>query len=273
MNIVAVAIDKPIVDINRIAALNVVDVSKTTVESVAYQHGIAIVNINGFNADRALELSYFKPDLFVVSCLSQLLPVSLLALATHGGINVHPSLLPKYRGVSPLFWQFKDGVEQFGVTIHKINAFYDRGNIVNQQPVVLKDGIGIDDANIELAKTASQLLLKTIKEIMADELQEKAQNNNDATEQKSPEEDDYQIETSWTTKRIVNFISAYEGKNKRFKCVINKHRYFISKVISYQNNSVAQSNNTELFVNGNALYFACKDGYLQAEIVSKNDIA
>lgn len=267
VNIVAIAFDKPIVSINNLAILNVVDTTKNTVENIAYKHNIPTVNINAFNADRELELSYFKPTLFVVSCLSQLLPVSLLSLAVHGGINVHPSLLPKFRGVSPLFWQFKSGVDTFGVTLHKMNAFYDQGNIVNQQSIVLDNSISIDNANAELAKIASVLLLKTINEIDAGTLHETPQNKKQASEQTSPTTDDYQIETSWTTKRIVNFISAYEGKAKSFKCTVNKQTYLITKIISYQNNSVAQTNNTEVFVNGNALYFACEDGFIQAEIV------
>src|SRR3990172_1981282 len=82
-----------------------------------------------------------RPDLICVSCFSRIIPRQLFALPMFGALNLHPSLLPAYRGPSPLFWQFRSGETRTGVTLHFMNERADAGNILLQSEVNFADGI------------------------------------------------------------------------------------------------------------------------------------
>ncbi len=79
------------------------------------------------------ELRRLAPELIVVAAYGQILPQSILDLPRHGCLNVHTSLLPKYRGAAPIQWAIANGDTETGVTIMKMDAGLDTGPIVAQQ--------------------------------------------------------------------------------------------------------------------------------------------
>ena len=79
-----------------------------------------------------------KPDLLVLAFVTDFVPKEMIALAPHGGINYHPSLLPKYRGGSAINWAVISGETETGVTIHQIDAGVDTG------PIILQEKVDID---------------------------------------------------------------------------------------------------------------------------------
>lgn len=85
-----------------------------------------------------------KPDLFVLAFVSDIMPDDVIKLATFGGINYHPSLLPKYRGGSAINWAVIKGEKETGVTIHYVDQGIDTGDIVLQEKVEIssKDTVG-----------------------------------------------------------------------------------------------------------------------------------
>src|SRR5271167_1189092 len=87
------------------------------------------------------ELRELKPDLIVVVAYGQILPQSILDLPKFGCLNVHTSLLPKYRGAAPIQWAIADGETETGVTIMKMDAGLDTGEIISQvrTPILPED--------------------------------------------------------------------------------------------------------------------------------------
>lgn len=79
-------------------------------------------------------------DLFLVFTFSYKIPNALLQLPALGCYNIHFSLLPKYRGIAPLFWQIKNGDPKGGITVHKMDSGFDTGPIVAQLPVEIFPG-------------------------------------------------------------------------------------------------------------------------------------
>ena len=75
----------------------------------------------------------WQPDLLVIAAYGKLLPTNLLDLPPHGCINVHASLLPKYRGAAPIQWAIANGERQTGVTIMQVNEYMDAGDILLQK--------------------------------------------------------------------------------------------------------------------------------------------
>ena len=97
-------------------------------------------------------LKAFRPDLFVVVSYGKILPPALLALPPLGGVNVHPSLLPKYRGASPISWAILNGDPKTGLTVIRLSEEVDAGEILLQKEVAL----GEEDA-LQLSERLSRL--------------------------------------------------------------------------------------------------------------------
>ena len=78
-------------------------------------------------------LRILKPDLFVVIAYGNFIPKKVISLAKYKAINLHPSLLPKYRGASPIQWALMNGDDEIGVTIISVSEIMDAGDILNQK--------------------------------------------------------------------------------------------------------------------------------------------
>ena len=205
-----------------------------SIQSLAFNNSIPLIKIDKDYSNATSQIKIFKPDIILVSCFARLLPKSILSLAKIGCFNVHPSLLPKFRGPAPLFWQLHEGEVDFGVTLHRISNEFDAGNIVAQKSIRFSDGININDCNKYLANVASELIISLLNDIENETINECPQNHNLATYQTFPLRSDYEISASWNAKRIYNFISAYKNSVDSFLFNINGVSYNIIDVYSYQ---------------------------------------
>ncbi|MCB9433250.1 MAG: hypothetical protein H6668_14840 [Ardenticatenaceae bacterium] len=106
-------------------------------------------------------LAQLAPDVGFAACFSRRIPNELLALPRHGFFNLHPSLLPAYRGPEPLFWLLRDGAQP-GVTVHLMTEELDKGDVVAQTAVSLPDGSSSDEAEWHCASVGADLLLQTL---------------------------------------------------------------------------------------------------------------
>ncbi len=117
------------------------------------------------NTEFKEEIKALKPDLVCVVSYGVILPKSFLKIPPLGCVNVHPSMLPKYRGSAPIQWAILNGDKTTGVTIMYLNEQMDAGDIISQQEV----NIGEDETTGELwnrlSTIGSDLLLESVKEI------------------------------------------------------------------------------------------------------------
>ena len=98
---------------------------------------------HGDNAALSLLLRELAPDLVVVAGMGWLLDREALSIPRLGTLNVHPALLPAYRGAEPIFWQLVDGVAESGVTVHQVDPCEDRGPIVRLQSFPVPPGTSL----------------------------------------------------------------------------------------------------------------------------------
>lgn len=106
------------------------------VKECAIEHEIALFQSNFLKKKESVDwVRALKPDLLVLGFVTSFVPLEMIDLATHGGINYHPSLLPKYRGGSAINWAIINGETETGVTIHYIDAGVDTGPILLQETV------------------------------------------------------------------------------------------------------------------------------------------
>src|SRR5579864_8312029 len=97
------------------------------VKIYAQKHNIPIITPQQFNNETIEQLRNFKPDLFVVAAYGKLIPNDLLELPTYGAINIHPSLLPKYRGPTPIQTALLNGETTTGISFIKMDEEMDHG--------------------------------------------------------------------------------------------------------------------------------------------------
>ncbi len=109
-----------------------------------------------------VELRALQPELIVVAAYGQILPQSLLDLPQHGCLNVHTSLLPKYRGAAPIQWAIANGETETGVTIMKMDAGLDTGPIVAQRRLPILPEADSATLHDRLAQLGAELLEQTI---------------------------------------------------------------------------------------------------------------
>ncbi len=106
------------------------------VKEYAAEHSLALYQANYLKKTAAVNwVRDLKPDLLVLGFVTAFVPLEMIKLATHGGINYHPSLLPKYRGGSAINWAIIKGERETGVTIHFIDEGVDTGPILLQEKV------------------------------------------------------------------------------------------------------------------------------------------
>lgn len=172
---------------------------------------------------RALKwLEQLEPDLFVTACFPHILPSRWLQIPRLGALNLHPSLLPAYRGPYPLFWQFRSGETQTGVTVHWMSKRPDTGDIAAQVHVPLPDGLSGAEADERLAREGANAVVRLLEN--PENIPHIPQSRENASYQPVPSQDDFTIPTTWTARRAYNFL---RGANewKRFKIIGEKETY------------------------------------------------
>lgn len=121
------------------------------------------------------------PDLFVVASFTRILKPDILALAPRGAINVHPSLLPKYRGADPIFWAMFNNESVTGVTIHWMDSGVDTGPILCQREVEIPCGIDARELTERLIRVGVELLTQTLNQIESGLASRRVQEERQAT--------------------------------------------------------------------------------------------
>ena len=114
------------------------------------------------SSDTINVLTAYQPDIICVACFSKRIPRVILDIPRFACLNVHPSLLPANRGPEPLFWTFREGGAQTGVTIHLIDEGLDSGAIVAQEAMAIPDGISYSDLEEQSAELGGTLLAQCV---------------------------------------------------------------------------------------------------------------
>ena len=126
-------------------------------------------------------LKDYSPDIIVVAAFGQILPKKILDLPKYGCINVHTSLLPKYRGASPIQWAIMNGDKKTGVTIMHMDVGLDTGDIIIQKEVIIDKKETAQTLHDKLAICGGKLVLETIDLLGSGEAPRIEQDNTKAT--------------------------------------------------------------------------------------------
>jgi methionyl-tRNA formyltransferase len=122
-----------------------------------------------------------RPDLLWITDYRYLLPASLLSLAPHGAVNLHPSLLPRYRGRAPVNWAILHGEREIGLTAHLVDEGMDSGDVLAQRRIPLSDTDDVGDALKKLMPHYADLPRQVIAALRTGTLERTPQNHSEAT--------------------------------------------------------------------------------------------
>ena len=179
------------------------------VKEYALEAGIEVYQPQSVKTDEAYEkLSSYGADAFIVAAYGQILPERVLNIPKHGSINVHASLLPKYRGAAPIQWSIANGENVTGVTIMQMDKGLDTGDMLLKTEVEITETETGETLHDKLAIAGADVLIKTLSKI------------EDGTIVRTPQDDSLscyapmlskqtsKIDFTKSPKEIVNLIRA-----------------------------------------------------------------
>ena len=180
------------------------------VKRVALQAGLPVLQPEkARDATFIAELGAFQPELIVVAAFGQILPRAILDLPRYGCLNVHTSLLPQYRGAAPIQWAIANGDTETGVTIMKMDAGMDTGDILTQRstPILPEDnGQTLHD---RLAQLGAKLLMHTIPDYVAGKIQPRQQDSAFATHAPKIKKENGLIDWTLPATHLWNRLRAF----------------------------------------------------------------
>jgi methionyl-tRNA formyltransferase len=153
-----------------------------SLDGIARVSRVRIHNLHG-PTDPALRsvLAAARPDLLCVASFPWLLQRDVLHLARFGAINVHPALLPRHRGILPLFWIYHADDRETGVTVHRMSEAADQGDILLQSRFELPRGLPVDELNRCNAAVTGPLLARALAAIASGDARGTPQDESQAT--------------------------------------------------------------------------------------------
>lgn len=185
--------------------------ASSPVKDAALEAGVSVYQPEKIRSESSLD--YFKrlaPDVVVIIAYGQIIPAALIAIPRLGWINLHGSLLPKYRGAAPINWAIINGEKVTGLTTMQIDAGLDTG------PMLLKyqTGIGPDetapDLYRQLAEAGAPLIVETLKKLDQGEIAPTPQDNSQATLAPPLKKEDGRIDWFLPAPKIYNRIRGLQ---------------------------------------------------------------
>lgn len=155
------------------------------------------------------ELRSLKPDLIVVAAYGQILPAAILEMSPHGCINVHTSLLPKYRGASPIQSAILNDEAETGVTIMQIDAGLDTGPILTWCATPIQPDDNAATLHDRLAQIGAELLVRTIPDYVSGKIQPQPQPDSCVSVVKKIKKEDGLLDWNQPARQLWNRIRAF----------------------------------------------------------------
>lgn len=177
------------------------------------------------------QLAELKPDLIVVVAFGQILSQAILDIPRFGCINVHASLLPKYRGAAPIEWAMINGEQVTGITTMQMNAGLDTGDILLKSEVKIPDDMILPELRERLMTVGADLLLKTLYKLQSGGLQPIKQDDSLSTYAPLLKKDTGLIDWKKSAREIHNLVRGLYGSARAGKFKIWRTRLAEEKLL------------------------------------------
>jgi methionyl-tRNA formyltransferase len=180
-------------------------------KTIAQEHDVPILQPDSINTPEGIAgLRAFQPDLLVVAAYGQILSRDVLAVPPQGGINVHASLLPKYRGAAPVAWAIYHGEARTGITIIRMSTALDAGDMLAQEAIDIGPEETAGELEARLADLGARLAEKVIDQVAAGTVQGVKQDKTQATKAPKLTKEHGLIDWSRSGRDVSNQIRAMQ---------------------------------------------------------------
>jgi len=177
------------------------------------------------------EIKKIKPDLIITAAYGKIIPKEILEIPKYGALNVHPSLLPKYRGPSPIQTAILNGDKETGLTIMLMDQKIDHGPIIAQNKYKIGENITYQELEKILADQGAKLLIETLPKWIKREIKAKEQNHSKASYTKIIKKEDGKIDWNKPAQEIERKIRAFDPWPGAFTFIKKKDKKIRVKIL------------------------------------------
>lgn len=209
-------------------------VSCPPVKIFAEKNNIPVLQFKSVSREGFDAVKSFSPDVLVTASFGQILRQNILDLAKFGVINVHASLLPKYRGSCPINWAIINGEKTTGVTIMKTALGLDTGDIISKSVLSILKDENVEQLSERLANLGGELLVKTLLKLEKNEAKFTPQDEEQSTYFPMLSKEMAKIDFSKTATQIENFVRGLNPWPVAF-VQVNNEKLKVFKAVKTQN--------------------------------------
>ena len=178
----------------------------TDVGKFALDNNIKLIELGSFDDQEIYqEVVSLNVDLFIVVAY-RILPIKYLEIPKFGAINIHASLLPKYRGAAPIQWALMNGDEFTGVSIFQIEKKVDTGKIIFQDTIKIENDDNFETLSNKLSELGGEALIKSLDMLVEGKINLIMQDNSQYTRAPKINKDMLKINWSWPGEKINNWV-------------------------------------------------------------------
>ncbi len=229
------------------------------VKQTAIANNITVFQYDKIRKEGVEDLKALAPDLMVTCAFGQILSQEILDIPKIGTFNIHASLLPKYRGSSPIQWAIINGETKTGVTIMMTDAGVDTGDVILQDTIAIDDEDNAESLFEKLSELGSKSIIKALKQIETGSFTRIKQDNGLATGTTFLTKESGKIDFNKTAKEIVNLVRGVNPWPIAF-CSFNNEQIKVYKATVVAENS--ENLDIQNAKNGEVIYSSTKTGLI-----------
>ena len=233
------------------------------VKQVAENLGYDIIQPEKLNSIKFLDkIKSLNPSLIIVVAFKKL-PRELYEIPDYGAVNIHASLLPKYRGAAPIHHAILNGEKQTGLTTFKINERIDTGKIINQRKIKIMQDDTTGSLWAKLSNLGGSIILETIDCLEKNSFNFKIQENQKATNAPKIKPEDLRINWENSAEKIHNQIRAFSPKPGAYSILNGKRIKFFNSSVNYQFEINKKNNPGYIYSDKNSFTIITGNGALE----------
>lgn len=239
-------------------------VSFSPVKELAVKNNIEVFQPEKIKEDYKIIIDK-NPDIIITAAYGQIIPEELLFFSKYKAINVHASLLPKYRGGAPINRAIENGEKYLGITIMYMDKLMDNGDMISQRKIELKEEDNFDTMNEKLSILGRDLLMDTLPSVLSGTNEREKQKEEDVTIIKLLKKEELLIDFNKDAISVYNKIRSLDSVPGAYAFLNNKkYKLFDVRVGSEKLDAVSKIIDIKDY-----LEIACKDGTIKVYTIQE----